>query len=157
MNAKTEDFPTPVSPTIRMVYGAFALFFDILMTPLLRDSTSLANTVRTIALKTVTYLMVRAKPSSSASKVFSNAPGNVYLEGTSLLNRLPKLLAINGSGLHGKTHGLGMTRGIVDIVRMMIYLSDTTDGPMSRMLIFKDKNTRFSCAAFGRCDGFNGP
>jgi len=39
------------SPTRRMVYGTFALFFDVLMIPLLRDSTSLANTVRTIALK----------------------------------------------------------------------------------------------------------
>jgi len=50
-NSKTEDFPTPVSPTRRIVYGAFALFFDVLTIPLLRDSTSLDNRVRTIALK----------------------------------------------------------------------------------------------------------
>ena len=41
MSSKTEDFPTPVSPTRRMVYDAFVLFFDILITPFLRDSTSL--------------------------------------------------------------------------------------------------------------------
>ena len=40
MNSKTEDFPTPVSPTRRTVYGALALCFDILMVPFLRDSTS---------------------------------------------------------------------------------------------------------------------
>ena len=61
MSSKDEDFPTPVSPTRRMVYGAFALFFDVLMT-LLRDSTLLANTVETIARAedcNVTYLIVR--------------------------------------------------------------------------------------------------
>jgi len=41
MSSKTEDFPTPVSPTRRIVYGAFASFFDILITPFSRDSTSL--------------------------------------------------------------------------------------------------------------------
>ena len=41
MSSKTEDFPTPVSPTRRMVYGVFALFFDVLIIPFLRDSTSL--------------------------------------------------------------------------------------------------------------------
>ena len=42
-----EDFPTPVSPTRRMVYGVISLFFDVLMIPFLRDSTSLENMVRT--------------------------------------------------------------------------------------------------------------
>jgi len=51
MNSKTDDFPTPVSPTRRIVYGAFALFFDVLTIVLLRDSTSLDNRVRTIVLK----------------------------------------------------------------------------------------------------------
>jgi len=41
MSSKTEDFPTPVSPIRRMVYDAFVLFFDILITPFLRDSTLL--------------------------------------------------------------------------------------------------------------------
>ena len=41
MSSKTEDFPTPVSPTRRMVYGVFVLFFDVLIIPFLRDSTSL--------------------------------------------------------------------------------------------------------------------
>ena len=41
MSSKTEDFPTPVSPTRRTVYGAFGLCFDVLMVPFSRDSTSL--------------------------------------------------------------------------------------------------------------------
>ena len=51
INSKTEDLPTPVSPTRRMVYGAFVLFFDVLIIPFLRDSTSLEGTVRTDAPK----------------------------------------------------------------------------------------------------------
>ena len=43
MSSKTEDFPTPVSPIRKMVYGAFVLFFDVLMIPCLRDSMSLGN------------------------------------------------------------------------------------------------------------------
>ena len=49
MNSKIEDFPTPVSPTRRLVYGAFALCFDVLMIPFLRDFTLLGNRVRTDA------------------------------------------------------------------------------------------------------------
>ena len=60
MNSKTEDFPTPVWPTSRMVYGAFDLFFDVLMIPSLRDSRSLENKVRIYVSKNVveTYLIV---------------------------------------------------------------------------------------------------
>ena len=54
MNFKTEDFPTPVSPTRRMVCG---VSFDVLIVPFLRDSVSLRNTVRRCGLKdVVTYL-----------------------------------------------------------------------------------------------------
>ena len=49
MNSRSEDFPVPVSPTRRMVYGPFSLFFDVLMIPFLRDSTSLGDIVRTDA------------------------------------------------------------------------------------------------------------
>ena len=48
---KTKVFPTPVSLTRRIVYGAFALFFDAIMTPFLRDSMLLEKMVRTIAPK----------------------------------------------------------------------------------------------------------
>ena len=60
MNSKAEDFPTPVSPTSRMVYGAFALFFDVLMIPSLRDSRSLEQKVRIHMLKNIveTYLIL---------------------------------------------------------------------------------------------------
>jgi hypothetical protein len=51
MSSKSEDFPTPVSPRRRMVYGLFALFFEVLMIPFLRDSTLLGNLVRTNASK----------------------------------------------------------------------------------------------------------
>ena len=51
MSSKTEDFPTPVSPTRRMVYGGVAVFFDVLMIPFLRDCTSLKNGVRADASK----------------------------------------------------------------------------------------------------------
>jgi len=51
MSSKTEDFPTPDSPTRRIVYGAFALFFDVLTIPSLRDFTSLEKRVSTIASK----------------------------------------------------------------------------------------------------------
>ena len=57
MNSKTEDFPTPISPIRRIVYGVFALFFDVLTIALLIDSTSLTNAVRTIALKIASRLL----------------------------------------------------------------------------------------------------
>ena len=44
MNATTEDLPTRIPPTRRMVYGAFTLSFDVLMFPCLRNSISLGNT-----------------------------------------------------------------------------------------------------------------
>ena len=46
MNFKSEDFPTPASPTRRMVYGAFALFFVVLTIPCLRKFTALRNMVQ---------------------------------------------------------------------------------------------------------------
>ena len=45
MSSKTEDFPTPVSPTRRMVYGV-VVFFNVLKIPSLRDCTSLESGVR---------------------------------------------------------------------------------------------------------------
>ena len=38
MSSKSDGFPTLVSPTIRMVYGAFVLFFRVLVIPCMRDS-----------------------------------------------------------------------------------------------------------------------
>ena len=52
MSSMTKGFPTPILP-IRMMYGAFALFFDVLMIALLISSISLANTIRSIAMKMV--------------------------------------------------------------------------------------------------------
>ncbi len=73
MNSKNEDFPTPVSPTRRIVYGACASFFDVLMKPFLRDSTSLekywVNSRTQYGMET--YLIVEVLPSSSSSKTFS--------------------------------------------------------------------------------------
>jgi hypothetical protein len=41
MSSKSEDFPTPVSPTRRSVYDAFAGFAGALMIPCLRYATLL--------------------------------------------------------------------------------------------------------------------
>ena len=71
MSSKSEDFPTPVSPTRRMVYGTFAPSFDDLMIPLLRDSGSLAKRIRTGASNIVnneTYL-IPAGPFRASSPV----------------------------------------------------------------------------------------
>ena len=46
MNFKSEDFPTPVSPMRRIVYGAFALFFAVLTIPRLRKFTALRRMVQ---------------------------------------------------------------------------------------------------------------
>ena len=98
MNSNSEDFPVPVSPTRRMVYGpTCSLFFDVLMIPFLRDSTSLENTVRTDALRAgivETYLIVGTSSSSSkssssefrmppSSKVFARSSSAESLTGSS--------------------------------------------------------------------------
>ena len=90
-----------------MVYGAFVLFFDVLMTPFLRDSTSLGKTVRIVAsiegvLVIVPYLIVSLLPSSQAS---SNgpAPAELLLEGTLSLEGRIKSIVIHDSELRGKT------------------------------------------------------
>jgi len=59
MSSKTEDFPTPVSPTRRMVYDAFFLFFDILITPFLRDSMSLERSSELLCRKGCNGLLDR--------------------------------------------------------------------------------------------------
>ena len=41
MSSTAEDFPTPISPIRRMVYGTSVSFFDVLMIPCLRPSTLL--------------------------------------------------------------------------------------------------------------------
>ena len=41
MSSMSEDFPTPVSPTSRMLYGAFVLLLGILTIPFLRASSLL--------------------------------------------------------------------------------------------------------------------
>src|SRR5258706_8348130 len=68
-SSKTEDFPTPVSPTRRIVIGAFAVFFDVLMIPYLRDSTSLESTVRTKAPKIFVQTYLRLEVVSSSSEL----------------------------------------------------------------------------------------
>jgi len=77
INSKTEDFPTPVSPTRRMVYGEFALFFDALMIPFLRDSTSLENTVRTDA-PTACYVLLDVILAIVFQRVLAWASGSIF-------------------------------------------------------------------------------
>src|SRR5258706_11969601 len=101
MNSKAEDFPTPVSPTRRMVYDIFALFFDVLMIPFLRDSTSLEKMFRKIVSEDdlVTYLRVS---SFFTSKSFSRGPVEKLLKMTLSLEWL---VAIRGSVFHEMGRG----------------------------------------------------
>ena len=90
MNSTTKDFPTPVSPRMRMVYGAF---FDDFMNPPLRDSTSLGNRVRTGASTTYiieVYLIIGMLSSSLKFGTFSSSAG-VYPRrpGEFLIGSLP--------------------------------------------------------------------
>jgi hypothetical protein len=71
MNSNSEDFPVPVSPTRRRVYGLFSMFLDVLIIPSLRDSTSLKCTVRPMPENMAgAHLMAGMAPSSSESYVF---------------------------------------------------------------------------------------
>ena len=71
MNSSAEDFPTPVSPTRRMVYDAFALVFDVLMIPCLRSSTLLEIQSALMHQRgRCNYLIVGTLASLSPSKVF---------------------------------------------------------------------------------------
>ena len=70
MSSRAEDFPTPVSPMRRMVYGAFASFFDVLMIPCLRLSTLLE--IRSVLMHQrgcCNYLTVGVLHSLSSPKV----------------------------------------------------------------------------------------
>lgn len=91
MNSKTEDFPTPISPTRRMVYGAFALFFNVLTIPCLRDSTSLEDIVRTdapkILLKSLNSRVgtgVRSGPAWASRNVDRFAEGDFFTGRTAI-------------------------------------------------------------------------
>src|SRR5882757_4036663 len=90
INSKTEDFPTPVSPTRRIVYGAFALFFDVLMIPFLRDSTSLENKINDQYTENVveTYLMVGVLYSSSEFRASSSSARSIPAWSSSIFNGL---------------------------------------------------------------------
>ena len=46
INFKNADFSESVSPTRRILYDAFALFFNVLTIQCLREFTSLGNTIR---------------------------------------------------------------------------------------------------------------
>jgi len=99
MNSKIEVFPTPVSPTRRMVYGSFALFFDVLIVPSLRDFTSLGNRVRTDAPEEIRQLL---DSRGVRSPVDRHDGKNAVTGETAILvssYRRPKF--------HGETHALG--------------------------------------------------
>ena len=108
MNCMIEDFPTPGSPTRRIVYGAFVLFFDVLMVPFLRDSTSLGNTVRIRLVKDddVTHLRIRVL---SFSNAFLQWVGEMLLDGTLSMGGSSWSVVVGSSELRGKTHGFGAT------------------------------------------------
>src|SRR5258706_5476800 len=119
INSKTEDFPTPVSPTRRIVYGAFALFFDVLMIPFLRDSTSLENKIKHQYTNNVveTYLIVGVLYPSSRIRASSSSGRAIPAWSSRIVDRLIrkvssmeepfKLVVVRGSDFLGKTHTLG--------------------------------------------------
>ena len=100
-----------------MVYGAFALSFDVLMIPLLRDSGSLAKRIRTGASNIVnneTYL-IPAGPFRASSPA-----GEGWLVGLLemifSLGRPPRsVLIIQDYEVGRKTHDLVLTLIVEDI------------------------------------------
>src|SRR5258706_3941026 len=119
INSKTEDFPTPGSPTRRIVYGAFALFFDVLMIPFLRDSTSLENKIKDRYTENVveTYLIVGVLYPSSEFRASSSSAQDIPVWSSRIVDGLirkvssmeepSKLVVVRGSDFLGKTHTLG--------------------------------------------------
>ena len=69
MNFKSEVFPTPVSPTRRMVYGAFALFFIVLTIPRSRKSMLLEHKVRISTSKMFLKLLNRSSEARASGIV----------------------------------------------------------------------------------------
>ena len=89
MNSKTKDFPTPVSPTRRIVYGLFALLLDVLTIPCLIESTSLkGNTIRTDAskglLKSLENRDVIGGP-AQAGRIVNRTIGRIFVTGRTVI------------------------------------------------------------------------
>ena len=143
MSSKSEDFPTPVSPTRRMLYGAFVLLFDALMIPLLRDST---------LLKPNHYMTHQryCRHSLDGQGVIFVIDCQVFLDWTSrtddhfgrghLVTGWIGSGVIRSSGFRGRTNGLGLTLTAVNISWKVVWgdlgevASEGTD-PLPRKFI----------------------
>ena len=98
MNSKSEVFPTPASPTRRMVCGSL---FDVLMIPFLRDSTSLEKDGQMDHVADVIGTYSRVS-SLSSSKALSRGREEPLFKETLSLERP---VDIERSGSRGKTRG----------------------------------------------------
>ena len=111
INFKSEDFPAPVPPTRRIVYDAFALFFNVLTIPCLRKFTSLENTVRIDTPKMLLKLLDNQAATgvrsgvSGASRIVGRIVGKYFVTGGTATGSA----ITHNYEFYGKTRRLGPT------------------------------------------------
>ena len=112
MYFRSEDFPTPVPPTRRMVYD---LFFGVLTIPYLRNFASLVSTVRTDTSKVLLKLLDSQAVTGVGSKVAwaDNIVGRFVGKGSATGRIASNSVVIHASEPCGRTHGLGSTSTVV--------------------------------------------
>ena len=122
MNFKSEDFSALVSPTRRMVYGAFASFFGAVMIPCLRRFMSLGNTVRTNMSMVLLNLLGSPAVMGVRSGVtwVSRIVDRVVRKVIATGRNATESVIIHGSEFCGKTRGFGSTSTMVDIALEML-------------------------------------
>ena len=117
INFKSEDFPGPVPPTRRMVYDAFALFFNVLTIPCKRKFSSLGNTVRIDPPKVLLKLLNNQTATgvrsgvSWASGIVGRVVGTHFVAGRTATGSV----ITHNHDFYRKTRSLGSTSPSVDI------------------------------------------
>jgi hypothetical protein len=126
----TEDFPTPVSPTRRIVYGAFVVLFDVWMIPCLRSTTLLENTIRTTTVSEGYYDLLDSKEVIVviAIQCVLAWASKIVIRGEFDTEWTAQLVDIHDPDLCGKTHCSGLTSDAVDIEWVILYVRGTMDG-----------------------------
>ena len=115
MNFKNEVFPTPVSPTRRMVYGAFALFLGVLTIPCSRQFTPLRDTIR-ISTPKVLLELLNTSSAVRASRIVGKVVGKDFGTGKFTTDSV----IIHDSEFGGKTRGLGSISTALDMAGRML-------------------------------------
>ena len=117
INFKSEDFPAPGSPTRRIVYAAFALFFNVLTIPCLREFTSLKNAIRMNTPKVLLKLLDNQAVTGSRSgvswvgRIVGRVAGKLFVTGRTATGSV----SIHNCEFGGKTRSLGSTSTTVHI------------------------------------------